>query len=57
MSRPPSNRTEWARSLALIFALPAFFVLMGIGIRACQAQPCGCTPDPVGLHGAALRWR
>ncbi|HEY2697082.1 MAG TPA: hypothetical protein VGJ45_16545 [Pseudonocardiaceae bacterium] len=35
-TKPPKTNThEWARSIALILALPAFFVLMGIAIHGC----------------------
>ena len=35
-TKPPKTNThEWARSVALILALPVFFVLMGIAIHSC----------------------
>jgi hypothetical protein len=39
------ERREWLRSIALLLALPAFFVLMGIGLHACSVHPCGCPAE------------
>jgi ribosomal protein S18 acetylase RimI-like enzyme len=35
-------RREWARSIALLLLLPVFFVLLGVGIRACGTGECAC---------------
>jgi hypothetical protein len=35
-TKPPKTNThEWARSIALLLAMPAFFVLMGVFIHSC----------------------
>jgi hypothetical protein len=39
-TKPPKTRThEWARSIALLLALPMFFVLMGLAIHSCAMPP------------------
>lgn len=44
--RLTGTRREWARSIGLLLLLPVFFVLLGIGIRACGAGQCACPAYP-----------
>jgi hypothetical protein len=34
--QPVRNGREWAKTLSLLFALPALFLLMGLMIRSCD---------------------
>ena len=40
------ERREWLRSSGLLLMLPVFFILLGVGLHACAANPCACPAEP-----------